>query len=133
MAAETSQTLDRGLRVLGLLAEAPGGLTVSELAAGLGVSRTVVYRLLATLEQHLLVRRDDEGRARLGFGVVRLAGRVQPLLRQVAFMRWAIRLAVFLVDRRRRAVSKTFRHRFKTFCRHFPKVLRWSKSFVGHA
>jgi len=84
VAAETSQTLDRGLRVLGLLAEAPGGLTVSELAAGLGVSRTVVYRLLATLEQHLLVRRDDEGRARLGFGVVRLAGRVQPLLRQAA-------------------------------------------------
>ena len=32
MAAETSQTLDRGLRVLTVLAGAPGGLTVTELA-----------------------------------------------------------------------------------------------------
>ena len=52
MPAETSQTLDRGLRVLDVLAAAPGGLTVTELAARLEVNRTVVYRLVSTLEQH---------------------------------------------------------------------------------
>jgi DNA-binding IclR family transcriptional regulator len=81
---ETSQTLDRGLRVLRLLAEAPGGLSVSALASELGVNRTVVYRLLATLEQHGLVRRDGDGRARLGLGVLQLAGRVLPMLREAA-------------------------------------------------
>jgi DNA-binding IclR family transcriptional regulator len=81
---ETSQTLDRGLRMLRLLAESPGGLSVSALAGELGVNRTVVYRLLATLEQHGLVRRDGDGRVRLGLGVLQLAGRVLPMLREVA-------------------------------------------------
>ena len=49
MTAETSQTLDRGLRVLKLLADTDHGLTVTELSVRLGVNRTVVYRLLATL------------------------------------------------------------------------------------
>jgi DNA-binding IclR family transcriptional regulator len=82
--AETSQTLDRGLRVLKLLADTDHGLTVTELAAKLAVNRTVVYRLLATLEQHALVRRDAGGRARVGLGVLRLAHQVHPLLREAA-------------------------------------------------
>ncbi|MEV8096839.1 helix-turn-helix domain-containing protein [Kitasatospora sp. NPDC085879] len=84
MTAETSQTLDRGVRVLKLLADSERGLTVTELAARLAVNRTVVYRLLATLEQHGLVRRDIGGRARVGLGVLRLAHRVHPLLREAA-------------------------------------------------
>lgn len=81
---ETSQTLDRGLRALEELADAPMGLTVTELADHLGVNRTIVYRLLATLEMHGLARRDAAGRARLGIGVLALARRVQPLLRDAA-------------------------------------------------
>ncbi|WP_037907109.1 IclR family transcriptional regulator [Actinacidiphila yeochonensis] len=84
MTAETSQTLDRGLRVLKLLADTDHGLTVTELASRLGVNRTVVYRLLATLEQHSLVRRDLGGRARVGLGVLGLAHQVHPLLREAA-------------------------------------------------
>ncbi len=84
MTAETSQTLDRGLRVLKLLADTDHGLTVTELAGRLGVNRTVVYRLLATLEQHTLVRRDLGGRARVGLGVLGLAHQVHPLLREAA-------------------------------------------------
>ncbi|MFE4399493.1 helix-turn-helix domain-containing protein, partial [Kitasatospora sp. NPDC056808] len=42
MTAETSQTLDRGLRVLKLLADTDHGLTVTELSNKLGVNRTVV-------------------------------------------------------------------------------------------
>ncbi|WP_016908430.1 IclR family transcriptional regulator [Streptomyces xiaopingdaonensis] len=84
MTAETSQTLDRGLRVLKLLADTDHGLTVTELSGKLGVNRTVVYRLLATLEQHALVRRDLGGRARVGLGVLRLGRQVHPLVREAA-------------------------------------------------
>lgn len=84
MAAETSQTLDRGLRVLGVLAESPHGLTVTELAARLEVNRTVVYRLISTLEQHGLVRRDARGKLFVGLGLLHLASAVQPLLRDLA-------------------------------------------------
>lgn len=83
-ARETSQTLDRGLQLLTVLAEADSGRTVTELANALGVARPVVYRLLATLEQHHLAHRGGDGRARLGLGVLALAGRVQPLLRDAA-------------------------------------------------
>jgi DNA-binding IclR family transcriptional regulator len=81
---EISQTLDRGLRLLEVLSGSSGGLTVAEASTVLGVNRTIVYRLLATLEQHGLVRRVAGGRFSVGFGVLTLAGSVQPSLRQVA-------------------------------------------------
>lgn len=84
MPAETSQTLDRGLRVLAVLASHPNGLTVTELSASVGVNRTVVYRLVTTLEQHGLARRDSAGRLHIGLGVLALARGLQPVLREVA-------------------------------------------------
>jgi DNA-binding IclR family transcriptional regulator len=84
MAAETSQTLDRGLRVLAVLAATPNGFTVTELATAVGVNRTVVYRLVTTLEQHGLARRDSAGRLHVGLGVLTLARGLQPVLRQLA-------------------------------------------------
>ncbi len=84
MATETSQTLDRGLRVLSVLAATPSGLTVTQLAAEVGVNRTVVYRLISTLEQHALVRRDRQGRLHVGLGVLQLSAAVQPVLREAA-------------------------------------------------
>lgn len=81
---EIAQTLDRGLRLLHLVADAPGGLTVTEAAAGLGVGRAVVYRLAATLAEHAMVRRDAAGRLRLGAGVLHLANRAQPLIADTA-------------------------------------------------
>jgi DNA-binding IclR family transcriptional regulator len=89
---ETSQTLDRGLLVLEVLARAEGGRTVTQIAQELGISRTVVYRLLATLEQHALVRRGVDGRTRPGMALLGLARTVQsdlrdatmPLLRRLA-------------------------------------------------
>ena len=84
MPSETSQTLDRGLRVLRVLAASPEGLTITELAARLEVNRTVVYRLISTLEQHGLVRRDARSRLFVGLGVLHLASGVQPLLRDLA-------------------------------------------------
>ena len=84
MASETSQTLDRGLRVLRVLSESPEGLTITELSARLQVNRTVVYRLISTLEQHGLVRRDARSRLFVWLGVLHLASAVQPLLRDLA-------------------------------------------------
>jgi DNA-binding IclR family transcriptional regulator len=78
------QTLDRGLRVLALLAGAPAGLTVRETAAELEVHRAVVYRLLGTLEAHRLVAKDGDGRYRLGSGLAELAAAVTPDWRRAA-------------------------------------------------
>ena len=82
--SDTSQTLDRGLRILESLAEAPDGLSVTELAEMLGVHRTIVYRLVGTLADHRLVTRSPDTRYRLGAGVVRLARAVAPRLQSVA-------------------------------------------------
>ncbi|WP_432834070.1 IclR family transcriptional regulator [Dactylosporangium sp. CA-092794] len=84
MATETAQTLDRGLRLLHLVADAPAGLTMTEAATRLGVGRAVVYRLAATLAEHGMLRRDRAGRLRLGAGVLRLARRAQPLVADAA-------------------------------------------------
>ncbi|CAM3592262.1 IclR family transcriptional regulator [Nocardioides zeicaulis] len=84
MPSETSQTLDRGLRALKVLADTPEGLTITELSGRLEVNRTVVYRLVSTLEQHGLVRRDARSRLFVGLGVLQLASAVQPLVRDLA-------------------------------------------------
>jgi DNA-binding IclR family transcriptional regulator len=81
---ETAQTLDRGLRLLRLVADAPGGLTVTEAASRLGVGRAVIYRLVGTLVEHGMIRRDGGGRLRMGLGLLQLARRAQPLVADAA-------------------------------------------------
>ena len=70
MAAETAQTLDRGLRILSLVAGSDSRFTINEIAESLGISRTVAYRLIVTLEEHDLLHRDDQGRIGAGFGMM---------------------------------------------------------------
>ena len=84
MAVETSQTLDRGLRILEAIGESADGLTVTELAQTMGIGRTVVYRLVVTLEQHGFLRRAADGRCRLGFALLAMGRQIQPLVRDVA-------------------------------------------------
>jgi DNA-binding IclR family transcriptional regulator len=81
---ETAQTLDRGLRLLHLVADAPGGLTVTEAAGRMGVGRAVIYRLVGTLVEHGMIRRDAGGRLRVGLGLLQLARRAQPLVADAA-------------------------------------------------
>jgi DNA-binding IclR family transcriptional regulator len=69
---------------LHLIADTPSGLSVTEAAERLGVGRAVVYRLVATLIEHRMIRRDAGGRLRLGAGVLHLAGRAQPLIADAA-------------------------------------------------
>jgi DNA-binding IclR family transcriptional regulator len=79
-----SQTLERGLRILRVLAEHPDGLSVSQLAAAMDTHRAGIYRLLAPLmDQHLVVRGED-GRHVLGAGLIELASRVRPRLQEIA-------------------------------------------------
>lgn len=70
------QSVDRALHVLELLAawEQAG---VSELANEIGVHKSTAFRLLGALEARDLVEQTTErGKYRLGFGLVRLARRV---------------------------------------------------------
>ncbi|MBA3293891.1 MAG: helix-turn-helix domain-containing protein [Geodermatophilaceae bacterium] len=84
MGAETSQSLERGLRLLRLLADAPSPMTVTALADALQTHRPVVYRLITALARQGMVHRDADGRWRLGLGVLHLAQRLHPLLRDAA-------------------------------------------------
>ncbi|MBY4212531.1 helix-turn-helix domain-containing protein [Rhodococcus fascians] len=79
-----SKTLHHGLAVLELLAEHPKGLSITEIAEGIGVHRTVAHRLVRTLEAHYLCKRDDFKRITLGAGLVALAEPVEQDLRTVA-------------------------------------------------
>jgi DNA-binding IclR family transcriptional regulator len=87
-----SQTLDRGLSILDVLAAADAGLSIGEVAAAIGVHRSVAYRLVRTLEDRGLVIRDAAGTLRIGPHVATLARSVAsdlqtaaaPVLRELA-------------------------------------------------
>ena len=73
----TLQTLDRGLRALELVADAPHGLSPVEIAAALKVHKAIAYRLIATLEAHGMVARTPQGRIILGTAPLHLGANVQ--------------------------------------------------------
>lgn len=75
-AAPPSQTLSRGIRILEILADAGEPLSIDEVAKRLAVHRSVAYRLLRTLEDHGLIRRDVAGRISLGARMAALAAGV---------------------------------------------------------
>lgn len=79
-----SQTLDRGLRALEVLADASTPLSIAELADALGIHRSNAYRLLRTLEERRFVVRDDGGLIRLGPRIAALAHGVAPDLHSAA-------------------------------------------------
>ncbi|MCY7366238.1 MAG: helix-turn-helix domain-containing protein [Frankiaceae bacterium] len=83
-AAPLSQTLDRGLQVLELLAEREQPLSSVQIAAALGVHRSIAYRIVRTLEDHRLVQRRSDGRWEPGVGLVVLARSVSPTLHRAA-------------------------------------------------
>lgn len=71
----TVQSIDRAFLVLRALVAAPAGLT--ELAGRVGLPKSTVARLLATLEELRAVSREDDGKTfRVGMGIVELAGAI---------------------------------------------------------
>ncbi|GAA1869283.1 hypothetical protein GCM10009813_32370 [Brevibacterium marinum] len=67
-----SQTLERALDALQLLADGRQR-TSKELAEELDLHRSIVYRILRTLEDYSLVARSADGRFRVGLGMTALA------------------------------------------------------------
>lgn len=67
-----SQTLERALDTLQLLADGRQR-TSRELATELDLHRSIVYRILRTLEDYSLVTRSADGRFRVGLGMTALA------------------------------------------------------------
>ncbi|MDF3313175.1 IclR family transcriptional regulator [Rhodococcus sp. T2V] len=80
----TSQSLERGLFLIDLVAAAPEGMTVTELAAEIGVHRTIITRMLRTLTAKGWVSKDSDGRYGLGLHAVEIGRLVLPRLRFVA-------------------------------------------------
>ena len=74
--APASQTLSRGIRILEILGDERGPLSIDEIAARLGVHRSIAYRLLRTLEDHRLIGRDAAGLVALGPRMAALAAGV---------------------------------------------------------
>jgi DNA-binding IclR family transcriptional regulator len=56
-----SQTLSRGLQALEIIAEADKPIGMAEVAARLGLHRSITYRIVRTLEEHRLVVRAAGG------------------------------------------------------------------------
>lgn len=82
MSNETSQTLSRGLDVLELVAASTSGLTPTQIAAELGLGRTIVYRLIGTLIDHRLLARDADGALSIALGAYRLVENLPRALRR---------------------------------------------------
>ncbi|ETB36942.1 IclR family transcriptional regulator [Mycobacterium avium] len=78
-----SQTLARGLTALQMVADAPAGLTVQQLADQVGVHRTIAYRLLTTLAEFGLVAKGEDGRYRPAAGLAVLGASFDRNVRQL--------------------------------------------------
>lgn len=82
--SSASQTLSRGLRALEIITDRQDAPTIAELADELGVHRSIAYRILRTLEDHALVRRDEAGKLQGAPGLAALARGVQRDLQSAA-------------------------------------------------
>jgi DNA-binding IclR family transcriptional regulator len=65
--------VDRTVRAMHVVADAPTGLLLTEVAARLELSPSTAHRLLGALAEHRLVYQGDDRRFRIGPGLVRLA------------------------------------------------------------
>jgi IclR family transcriptional regulator, KDG regulon repressor len=87
------QSLERGVRLLRVVAESPYPLTGVEAADRSGINRSTAWRLLATLEQEGLVERGADGLFQVGLSLFTLAAaapwagvalRARPLLESLS-------------------------------------------------
>jgi DNA-binding IclR family transcriptional regulator len=96
-----SQTLDRGVRLLEILAQTAQPQSAAELSEMLEIHRSVVYRLLRTLKEHQLLDVEPDGRYTLGLGLLTLARSVRRDVRatvmpHLAELSQRLRATVFL-------------------------------------
>ena len=82
--ADGSQTLERGLEVLLMLADNRSGMTATEVSAALHMHRSIAYRLLVSLQRTGFADRDEVGRYRVGRRLRSVAERSRPQLQDAA-------------------------------------------------
>ncbi len=97
-----SQTLDRGLACLDFIAASDRAVSVDATASALGLHRSIVYRLLRTLEGRHLIERDPDGDYLAGPYLAVLSRGVRRSLRAAAAPALAnlaeeLRMTAFLV------------------------------------
>jgi DNA-binding IclR family transcriptional regulator len=103
-ATHLSQTLDRGLSALEFIAFAEQPPMIDDLARHLDVHRSIAYRIVRTLEEHCVVRRDGDGRCVPGERLAALGRNVRLPLRAAALpeltaMAEALGMTAFVVVR----------------------------------
>ncbi len=79
----TIPVIDRMMDVLGQLERQAEGVTIRELTKRLSLPRTTVYRILNTLQQHDVVRRDDGGGYHLGHRLLSMASQVSTKMHEI--------------------------------------------------
>jgi DNA-binding IclR family transcriptional regulator len=99
-----AQTLERGIAALEVVALADAPRSIDDVAAALGLHRSIVYRLLRTLEDRGLVERDAAGRFWPGLRLAVLAKAAHTPLRdaaapQLAALAEGLGMTAFLVVR----------------------------------
>jgi DNA-binding IclR family transcriptional regulator len=83
--SRTIQSVDRAAALLKAIADSAHPPTVNELASACGLNRSTTWRLLATLDAHGLIERDDVSqRYSLGYAFLRIAAGadIDPLVRR---------------------------------------------------
>lgn len=97
MSAPKVPAADQTLQILGLLARSRGPLAASMIATQLGLPRSTVYHLLATLQEHgFVMHLSEERRYGLGLAAVELSS---AYARQEPLTRLGRPLVAALVDR----------------------------------
>jgi DNA-binding IclR family transcriptional regulator len=93
-ATYSAPALEKGFNVIDLLAAAPGGLTIKEIASGLGLSMSEIFRIIMVMERRGWLQKSTGDRYRVTFKVLDLAFRATsaeeltlvaaPFMRQLA-------------------------------------------------
>lgn len=73
----TVAVLEDAIGLLYILRSRADSMSLAEITAASGLVKNKVFRLLYTLEKHHLVERDEEGRYRLGLGLLELGQHVR--------------------------------------------------------
>jgi DNA-binding IclR family transcriptional regulator len=107
------RVIGKALAVLDALAECSEDMSIADVSRTAGVNRTTAYRILATLEQELVVRRTEAGRYRLGFKALKFGNAAQ---RDVEIRRIALPHMQQLADELRLSTFLSMRDGDRSIC-----------------
>ena len=69
--------LEESINIIYLLNDNPDGLTLAQITSSSGLVKNKVFRILFTLEKHLLVKCDEHGYYCLGSGMIQFSHQVE--------------------------------------------------------